>query len=465
MLAGDLQSEPDNVTLIILIMRLTTQNKAIKCILCINLRPYNNCLAFSIFNVKIVKIARIRHKDEWQCLLVPKLTMDVIDKKKMRECDDYQLSQSEKVALRERVKELTCLYNIAQIARQPDKTLSDILQSVVNLLPSAWQYPESTLARISLDGIYYSMDNFSSCLKIQSSDIYVDEVLRGKIEVGYTKNQPELDEGPFLKEERNLLNEIARQVALIIEHNQIHEDKIKLYNQLRHSDRLATVGILAAGVAHELNEPVGNILGFAQLAKKTAGIPVSAIKDIEKIEKASLDAREIIRKLLVFSRQVPPEKKNVNLNEIVKNGIQFLSEKCVNEGIEVVCSLFPNLPEIAADAVQLNQVLVNLMVNAVQSMEAKGGKIEIETKFDDQDVCLSVKDTGQGMTREVLDKIFTPFFTTKDVGHGTGLGLPLAHGIVTSHNGSISVESKTGEGTCFEVRIPINGTPKIRRNL
>src|SRR4030042_2774582 len=375
---------------------------------------------------------------------------------------DDQLLRSEKVALRERIKELTCLYSIAQIEKQPDKSMEDILQSIVELLPSAWQYPQSTLARLILDGVPYTTGDFPTSCQKQSVDIFVNGKPRGFFEIGYVEQKPELDEGPFLKEERSLLNEVARQTALIVERKQAEEDKIKLYDQIRHADRLATVGMLAAGVAHELNEPLGNILGFAQLAKKGGGIPASAKQDIEKIETASLYAREIIQKLLVFARQVPPEKRRVGLNEVVKDGLYFFDSRCAKEGIELVCILSPKLPEIIADPVQLNQVLVNLVVNALQSMPGRGGKITVQTKARGQEVLLIVEDTGVGISEDVLDKIFVPFFTTKDVGHGTGLGLPVVHGIVTGHGGSINVESKVGQGTRFEIRLPIKELKKIK---
>ncbi len=376
---------------------------------------------------------------------------------------DDQQSQSEKVALRERVKELTCLYKIAQIARQPDKALADILQSVIQLLPSAWQYPETASARLILDEVCYETGDFSACRQKQSADISVEGKSRGCVEIGYAEQRPEVDEGPFLKEERSLLDEIARQIALIIEHKQAEENKMKLYVQLRHSDRLATVGMLAAGVAHELNEPLGNILGFAQLAKKSAGIPASARQDIEKIESASLAAREIIQKLLVFARQVPPEKKPVNLNDVIKNGLYFFEARCVKEGVELVRNLSANLPEIIAAPIQLNQVLVNLVVNALQSIKGEG-TITIQTKFNRQYVFLIVEDTGSGMSKDVLDNIFTPFFTTKDIGCGTGLGLSVVYGIVTGHGGVINVESKVGQGTRFEIRLPVKGPRKIKES-
>ncbi len=368
---------------------------------------------------------------------------------------DSWLSQSEKVALRERIKELTCLYDIAQIASQPDRSLEHILQGIVKVLPAAWQYPEATLARLVLDGVSYATSDFSANCQKQSAEIFVNGKLRGLIEIGYAEQKPELDEGPFLKEERSLLNEVARQTALIIERKQAEEDKLRLHDQLRHADRLATVGMLAAGVAHELNEPLGNILGFAQLAKKCSEVPISAKQDIEKIERASLHAREIIQKLLVFAREVPPEKKHLKLNEVVEEGLYFFKARCAKEGIELVCNLCQNLPEIFADPVQLNQVLVNLVVNALQSMSG-AGRITVQTQFCDHNVCLVVEDTGPGMDKEVLDKIFVPFFTTKDIGHGTGLGLPVVHGIVTAHGGSINVKSDVGQGTRFEIRLPIS---------
>jgi len=367
---------------------------------------------------------------------------------------DEQLSYSTKAALTERVKELTCLYGIAQIAGEPGISLEEIIQRIVELLPHAWQYPEITLARIMYDGASYTSPGFREYHNKQTTDIFIDGMPIGTIDIFYMLEKPQADEGPFLKEERNLINAVARQVALITERKQAEEDKLKLHAQLRHADRLSTIGMLAAGVAHELNEPLGNILGFAQLAKKTPEVPVSAKQDIEKIETASLQAREIIKKLLVFARQRPPKKSRINLNQVVQDSFYFFKAQCTKEDVELIHALSPNLPEIIADPSQLNQVLVNLIVNALQSMSA-GGKITVRTWSSDHHVYLSVEDTGPGISRENLEKIFVPFFTTKDIGHGTGLGLPVVHGIITSHGGLIDVDSKVDSGTRFEIRLPI----------
>ena len=375
-----------------------------------------------------------------------------------------QVSYSEKLALRERVKELTCLYGIAQIAGRPGMSLEEVLQGVVELLPSAWQYPEIASARITLDNTVHQTARFQEAGQKQTADIVVGDQPRGAVEIVYTEQKPEIDEGPFLKEERNLIDEVARQVALIVERRQAEKDKSKLYAQLRHADRLATIGMLAAGVAHELNEPVGNILGFAQLAKKCSGIPPSALEDIGKIETASLQAREIIQKLLLFARQRPPEKTRVNLNQVVLDSLFFFEARCARDGVELVRILSPNLPEITADPVQLNQVLVNLVVNALQSMSG-AGRITVETRSCSPNVCLVVEDTGAGMSKEVLEKIFVPFFTTKDVGQGTGLGLPVVHGIVAAHGGSIDVDSNVGCGSRFEIRLPLDEAVAVEGNV
>jgi len=364
------------------------------------------------------------------------------------------------IDLRERVKELTCLYGIARLASKPEITLEGILRGIVELLPSAWLYPEIASARIVMDGHSYSTPRFREGKWKQSADIVVHEEIRGRVEIFYAEERPELDEGPFMREERNLLDTVAKEVAIIIVRRQAEQEKLELQEQLRHADRLATIGQLSAGVAHELNEPLGNILGFAQLAKKCPGLPQQAELDIEKILTASLNAREVVKKLLIFARKLPPRKTKVNLNQLVEEGLHFFESRCAKEGIELAGSLSPDLPEILADPAQLNQVIVNLIINALQAMKT-GDRLTIRTLAGEEHVSLMIEDTGIGMDEEVMKQIFTPFFTTKDVGQGTGLGLPVVHGIVTSHGGSIKIESKPNQGSRFEIQLPITGSPEV----
>ena len=240
---------------------------------------------------------------------------------------------------------------------------------------------------------------------------------------------------------------------MIIEGHEAAEYKARVQEQLRHADRLVTIGQLAAGVAHELNEPLGGILGFAQLIQKSCELPEQSKRDLEKIVLASLHAREIVKKLLIFARQMPAKVGEVNLNKLVKEGLYFIESRFAKEGIEYEVKLSDDMPNIIADMSQLHQVLVNLTVNAIQAMP-NGGKLTIQTYFDFDNVTLVVEDTGVGMSEEIIKQIFIPFFTTKDDAHGTGLGLPVVHGIVISHGGTIDVESKSGVGSKFIVKLP-----------
>ena len=231
-------------------------------------------------------------------------------------------------------------------------------------------------------------------------------------------------------------------------------ERTRLQEQLRHADRLATLGQLAAGVAHEINEPLGSVLGFSQLLKKSPGLSKQARKDISKIEDASLHAREIVKKLMLFGRQMPPQKTNINLNMLIEEGLYFLRSRCKKSGIRIDLQLDPDIPEIPADQSQIYQVLVNLAVNAMQAMP-DGGNLTIKTKTGENFVSMIVKDNGSGMDGETRKKIFMPFFTTKDIGEGTGIGLSVVHGIITSHGGRIKVESEINKGSAFEVQLPI----------
>jgi signal transduction histidine kinase len=367
------------------------------------------------------------------------------------------------VALRERIKELTCLYGIARLYAQPDMPLERVLQRIAELLPPAWLYPDVASGRIILHGRSYRSSNYREGKHQQTAEIVVAGEKRGIVEVTYSGDKPELDEGPFLKEERSLIDTVAREVAAIIERREAEEEKSRLQEQLRHADRLATIGQLAAGVAHELNEPLGSVLGFAQLAEKAPNLPEQTRDDIEKAIQASLHAREVVKKLMFFARRMPPKKTQVNLNRLVEQGLYFLESRCAKEEIEVSRSLTPDLPEIIADPGQLTQVLVNLVVNAVQAMP-KGGELKVETSTGEEHISLVVEDTGAGMSDEVIKKLFIPFFTTKDIDEGTGLGLSVVHGIVTSHGGTIKVDSKLGRGTRFEIKLPLTGAPDVQEN-
>ena len=357
--------------------------------------------------------------------------------------------------LRERVKELTCMYHIANLAVTSSQDLDPFLQQVAERLPAAYLYPEITAARIAHDGRTYATAGFAESPRSQRAEVLVGGLQRGTVEIVYREPRPELDEGPFLAEERRLLDSVAREIAIIIERRQAEVEQARLQDQLRHADRLATIGKLAAGVAHELNEPLTGILGFAELLKDLPGMPAEASSDLARIESAALHAREVVRKLLLFARQISPKQSRVAVNRLVQEVVAFFQARLSQQAIEVQTRLERTLPEILADEAQIRQIIMNLAINAIHAMDG-GGLLTIATRTRGKEIVLSVRDSGAGIPEGIRGKIFLPFFTTKDVDMGTGLGLAVVHGIVKSHRGRIKVASAEGRGAEFKVYLPLN---------
>ena len=367
--------------------------------------------------------------------------------------------------LRERIKELTCLYEVAAVFAERPGSLRDCLTRVVAVLPNACRFPQQTAACLRLDGaevawpekrIDDAAPRISATLRIAGQD-------RGEVTLRHIgpstgeAHQRSSDAGLFLVEERALLNTVASQIGVFVASVEAEQRRIDLEMTLRHADRLATIGQLAAGVAHELNEPLGNVLGFAQLALKSPDLPPQIKSDLGRIAEAALHGRAIIRKLLVFARQTPSSKQPTAINPIVEEAMFLLEAGCEKSGVRFVRELGADLPEIAVDPVQVRQVVTNLVINAMQAIN-ETGTITVRTDADQSAVVLTVEDTGSGMTPEVLHRVFDPFFTTKDVGQGTGLGLAVVQGIVAAHGGSIDVESEPLRGSVVRVRLPIHPT-------
>lgn len=357
-------------------------------------------------------------------------------------------------SLVERVKELECLHAIARIRAERTTSTDEQLRRIVQTLPAAWRHPEWMGARIEIDGKEFTTRAREEGAPCLAADIEVRGESRGVVEVFYDSggSGEGLAEPLFLDEERRLLETIAKELTLMFERKLAEAEESKVVSQLRHADRLATIGQLSAGVAHEINEPLSSILGFAQLIGREPGLSEQMRRDLQKIEKAALRGREIVQNLLLFARQTPGPERPVDLNRVVEDALSLVQPRLAKYELEL--ALEPTLPSIVGDSMSLSQVVVNLVTNAVQAMP-RGGRLTLRTLEESADVCLVVEDTGGGMNDEIAEEIFMPFFTTKDVGEGTGLGLSVVHGIVTSHGGSITMRSKEGIGTRFEVRFPV----------
>lgn len=475
--------------------------------------------------------------------------------------------------LNERVKELECLYGIAMIAARPGVTLDTVYQEVANLIPQGWQYPDITCARVTIDGKEFKTPNYRETAWKQAGDIIVDDQQIGTVEVSYLEEKPERDEGPFQKQERALIDALARHLGETIERKQAEEnikraaeewrttfdsitdfvsicdkdfrlvrvnkafadvvkmkpeeligkhcyeivhganepllncphkvtietkkpatveffephlgihlaistspifnengevvasvhlirditERERMEGQLIITDRLASIGELSSGIAHELNNPLTSVIGFSELLLDK-DVPDDIKEDLEVINREAKRTAQVVRNLLTFARKHDAEKKPVDINSIIEKVLELRAYEQKVSNIEINTRFASDLPEITADGFQLQQVFINIIINAEHFMtEAhRRGTLTITTERVGDIIRASFADDGPGIAKENLGHLFDPFFTTKEVGKGTGLGLSICYGIITEHGGRIYAESKLGKGATFVVELPIS---------
>ena len=224
--------------------------------------------------------------------------------------------------------------------------------------------------------------------------------------------------------------------------------------------KLAAVGEMAAGVAHELNNPLTTVVGFTELALEELPLDSPVRPDLELVLKESRRARSVVRRLLDFARQGETNRVRADINELVEDVLLLTKHLMHTNHVQPVMRLGENLPWALMDRNQIKQVVINLVNNALYAMP-DGGQLNVETacqsRYNQQWITLSVRDTGVGISPENLQRIFEPFFTTRGERGGTGLGLSVTYGIVTDHGGMIEVESQVGVGSSFTVWLPLEG--------
>jgi PAS domain S-box-containing protein len=277
----------------------------------------------------------------------------------------------------------------------------------------------------------------------------------------------EWNNSPLHDNDGNIIGAISLGLD-ITERKQVEEEKDKLQTQLQQAHKMEAIGTLAGGIAHDFNNIVGIILGNTELAIDDVPEGNPAQLNLKEVRTASLRAKDVVRQLLSFARKTKLEKKPANIIPIIKESLKFLRSS-IPTSIEIRQNIAKDVDTILADPTQINQILINLCANSHHSMP-DGGVIvitlkNIELDEDTSDQCsklnpgryvnLAVSDTGHGISQEKIDRIFDPYFTTKEVGKGTGMGLAVVHGIVKGHNGLITVESELGKGTTFSIFFPV----------
>ncbi len=256
---------------------------------------------------------------------------------------------------------------------------------------------------------------------------------------------------------------MAEEVAV---RQQNEEERRMLGEKLRHAQKMESIGTLAGGIAHDFNNILGAIIGYAEMAQEESPEGSTVRHDIDQVVQAGYRARELVRQILAFSRQAESELLPMQLPPIIKEAVRLL-RSTLPATIEIRQAVGQDVGLVLADPTEIHQVIMNLCTNAYHAMEESGGILTISlekmvpTATDSarpgsgEFVQLSVHDTGTGIAPELLDKIFDPYFTTKEVGKGTGLGLSIIHGIIRSYGGQIRCSSSPGEGTTFQVLIPV----------
>ncbi len=235
---------------------------------------------------------------------------------------------------------------------------------------------------------------------------------------------------------------------------QMKADLEKAQIQLLQAEKMASLGKLAAGVAHQLNNPLGGITLYAKLIMEDYELPEGAREDLERILRDAERARDTVKELLEFTRQTRNYMRPHNINEAIDRTLFLLENQTLFHNIEIEKDLGESLPMVTADIQQLNHLLMNVILNAAQAMEGRG-KLSVKSHLNGERVCIVISDDGPGIPEEVMPHIFTPFYTTKEEGKGTGLGLSLAYNIVENHGGRIEARSVPDKGTTFQIELPV----------
>lgn len=358
---------------------------------------------------------------------------------------------STEAQLKERVKELTCLYEVTSIIVNSDyDQLETSLDAILYCLKRGWQFVEDTEAFLSVGNYTSKTDNYHPKMVTLTSSIKVFNKVDGEISVGYPAEKYVLSD--FLEEEQTLLDNVSLAVGNLLERKHIRDSEASTRRQMEQADRLHILGEITAGIAHELNTPLANILGFAELLQENIKDP-EAVRDLKKIIDNTIYSREIVKKLMFFACEMPQEMKVVALNPIIENVLKLLSPSLREKKINLNKSFSNDTIELRADTIQLTQVLFNLVMNAIYYAPI-GSSIDVNVIENIKTIEIRISDEGKGIDKENEDKVFEPFFTTKPLGDGSGLGLSVVHGIISSHKGTISHRPNSPKGTIFTVDFP-----------
>lgn len=382
--------------------------------------------------------------------------------------------------LRERVKELNCIYNILSIQHQTNNTLEDILHHIVNAIPSSLRWPEAAYARIVVGGVDVFTSNFKGSARLLQIPLTLDNE-NGFLEVGYYPVFPDV-EMQLLDEEIELLGAASKEIEHLIEHKRT-EDKLNINREkLLHADKLSSIGVLSAEIMHEIGNPNNFIALNAGIITKAwqnvlpildayfqengnfsiAGLPYTQAKTeigrlIDGISEGSKRIKNISSRLQWFAAKSRPSTKELfGINDAVLKAVEFTRD-CIELNTDnFSCNLDNANPMVKGDSNQIQQVIINLITNACQALTSKKESVTIHTCTDENKfVKVTIKDEGKGIDPYDLPHVMEPFYSTKNGKNNTGLGLSISNDIAISHGGTLQLRSTPGLGTEVELLLPI----------
>jgi len=353
--------------------------------------------------------------------------------------------------LQERIKELSCLYDVSSVIVQHEESISETLDKICSILKNAWRFSEQSIVELQLENYYYATSAIPQNTVFQRSSIIIFNEEKGYVKVHYPSNQ--FSKEHFLDDEQKLLNKVSSDISVFYE-RQLNKGKEELLKRsVERADRLSILGEITAGIAHELNTPLGNILGFAEFIRERTKDKQSQL-DSDKIIKAAIYSREVVKKLMFFSCEMPQNMKFVKIIPIVSEALSLLGPNFKKAEISYEFDFNDPQLEGQLDSIQLTQVLFNILINAIY-VSPRDTVIKVKVYSEESNFIIEIADQGPGIEEAFKSKIFEPFFTTKPIGEGSGLGLSVVHGIVKSHKGDILSIDNVPQGTIFQVRLPL----------
>jgi len=365
--------------------------------------------------------------------------------------------------LKQRIKELQCLYAIASTTENPKITLDELYQEVVRLLPTGWQYPDITCARIIIDDNKFETWNYTETEWNQSSDIKVHGGKVGTVEVNYLVERPEVDEGPFTNEERSLIDAVALQLGKVTERKRMRQDLIEKTRQLEAASQAKSEFL--ASMSHELRTPLNAVIGFSELMLD--GIPGEINNEQKQCLSDILNSGQHLLNLIndvldiarVEAGKVDLRLENLNLSDVINDVLQTVRPMLDANKHRIKVSIENGLPQVRADEHRLRQILLNLLSNAIK-FTPPGGELRVEVSKVDGWCQTSVVDNGIGIKKEDQERIFESFTQVDALSGnertGTGLGLALARELVEMCGGKIWVESEYEKGSRFTFTLPLS---------